>query len=226
MALPDGITLYPRHFSVVAHMDRQYFVQLHDLPDYILASSPTPQLSARRILEEELPVIATECHPTDNSFFSNHRSRTQPLHGTQRYTDSSLEFRGVQQTNTPLEARILRFSIDFTRPPPLQISPIHQSHARHIQRSPYADVNQERVQLGATGRRAVWVERVSETDEATLMKMSSEPETGASRFNVGVLLDASELPFALGTCQSAAFDEVTGRLCLGLYDGDIYVLNF
>lgn len=41
-----------------------------------------------------------------------------------------------------------------------------------------------------------------------------------------ILLDTTQVPFDLSMCQSVAFDETVGRVCLGLYSGDVYVVDF
>jgi hypothetical protein len=83
----------------------------------------------------------------------------------------------------------------------------------------------EIVKLGTEGYRAVWLEHNWETQEFRLMKLSAAVDKGKP--SIGVILPPDPgLPFSPRECQSLAFDEVTGRLCLGLYNGDLYVLDF
>jgi hypothetical protein len=83
----------------------------------------------------------------------------------------------------------------------------------------------EVVKIGTRGHRAVWLERNWELQQFRLMKLSAP--VGHGKPSVGVLLPPDpELPFSPRECQSLAFDEVTGRVCLGLYTGDLYVLDF
>ncbi|KDQ59271.1 hypothetical protein JAAARDRAFT_57193 [Jaapia argillacea MUCL 33604] len=86
----------------------------------------------------------------------------------------------------------------------------------------------ERVQIGVEGRRAVWLDRNLETEEVKVMKLSALSTNGiSSTYKVGVLLpEYPVLPFRPSACRSLAFDEVTGRLCLGLFTGEFYVLDF
>lgn len=80
-------------------------------------------------------------------------------------------------------------------------------------------------QVGALGTRAVWLEHNWETQLNRVMKLSYDPRTGLTK--VGILLPPDpELPLTPNMCHSLAFDEVTGRLCLGMYDGNVYVLDF
>jgi len=71
----------------------------------------------------------------------------------------------------------------------------------------------------------VWLEHDWELQRFRLMKLSAP--VGHGKPTVGVLLPPDpELPFSPRECQSLAFDEVTGRVCLGLYTGDLYILDF
>ncbi len=80
-------------------------------------------------------------------------------------------------------------------------------------------------QVGALGFRAVWLEHNWETQLNRVMKLVYDPATGTAK--MGMLLPPDpELPFSPNMCHSLAFDEVTGRLCLGMYDGNVYLLDF
>lgn len=83
----------------------------------------------------------------------------------------------------------------------------------------------EIIKLGTEGHRAVWLEHNWETQQFRLMKLSAA--YGNSSPDVGVILSPDpELPFSPRECHSLAFDEVTGRLCLGLYNGALYIMDF
>ncbi|KAI0749768.1 hypothetical protein C8Q80DRAFT_645405 [Daedaleopsis nitida] len=80
-------------------------------------------------------------------------------------------------------------------------------------------------QVGAMGIRAVWLEHDWETQLNRVMKLAYDPATDVAK--VGMLLPPDpELPFTPNMCHSLAFDEITGRLCLGMYDGNVYMLDF
>ncbi|KAI0313752.1 hypothetical protein OF83DRAFT_1140038 [Amylostereum chailletii] len=82
------------------------------------------------------------------------------------------------------------------------------------------------VRIGITGRRAVWVEQNWETDDFRIMRSHFPLEDPASSA-VSVLLPPNPaLPFTPRSCQSLAFDETTGRLCCGLFNGDLWILDF
>jgi len=81
------------------------------------------------------------------------------------------------------------------------------------------------VRIGTTGRRMVWLEHDLETGRNKMMKLLCR---GCSQDTLyGVLIPSQpNLPFSLNTCSILAFDEASGRLCLGFYDGSIHVLDF
>ena len=87
------------------------------------------------------------------------------------------------------------------------------------------------VSIGASGRRAVWLEHSLETTRSRLMKLEiGSIEHGADSGSVlyhGVLLSPDPpLPFSTDACHSLAFDEATCRLCLGLWDGSLHIVDF
>jgi hypothetical protein len=85
--------------------------------------------------------------------------------------------------------------------------------------------------ISAGAHRAVWLERNWDIDQVRLVRFwwarvrigvveSLIPKTG-------VLLPASpNLPLRPADIRALAFDETTGRLCLGLYSGKVYVLDY
>lgn len=84
----------------------------------------------------------------------------------------------------------------------------------------------EIIKLGTEGYRAIWLEHNWESQQFRLMKMCAAA-VGDGHPEVGVILPPDpELPFAPRECHSLAFDEVTGRVCLGLFNGDLYVMDF
>ncbi|OBZ72298.1 hypothetical protein A0H81_07715 [Grifola frondosa] len=87
------------------------------------------------------------------------------------------------------------------------------------------DSSAQLAQVGSFGRRAVWLEHNWETQQNRLMKLAFDPRAGTLVRGMLLPLDLS-LPFTLDMCHSLAFDEVTGRVCLGMYNGDLYILDF
>ncbi|KIK63053.1 hypothetical protein GYMLUDRAFT_41364 [Collybiopsis luxurians FD-317 M1] len=84
------------------------------------------------------------------------------------------------------------------------------------------------VSFGGTGRRAVWIERrlnFNDVTTCTLVK-GTFPSDLPGPVDVGLLQpEHMAFPFELDTCQSTALDEVRGRVYLGLYTGEVYVLD-
>lgn len=74
-------------------------------------------------------------------------------------------------------------------------------------------------QVGALGTRAVYID-----EKQDVKKLSYDPHTGAT--TVGDLLPAYPPSPMLQPYTALAFDEVTGRVCLGIQPRDIYVVDF
>jgi hypothetical protein len=86
-----------------------------------------------------------------------------------------------------------------------------------------AKTSVDKVCLGKTGRRAIWLQRHWDTDEFDVMKgsFSGPPKVGA--------LFPRHLAFPFGplhACQSLAFDEATGRVAISLLTGQLYVVDY
>jgi hypothetical protein len=84
----------------------------------------------------------------------------------------------------------------------------------------------EIVCLGETGQRAVWLERRWASDEYTLMKAAFSPVGDEPVIVQPLFARNLALPFELHTCRSLAFEEATGRVCLALHTGELYILQF
>ncbi|KAI3614925.1 hypothetical protein WG66_016995 [Moniliophthora roreri] len=82
--------------------------------------------------------------------------------------------------------------------------------------------------VGQSGRRMVWLERRWDTDTFVLMKghFPSNTERGGKAIVGPLVPPHTALPFEFHACQSLAFDEATGRVCVGLHTGDLYLLDF
>ncbi len=119
----------------------------------------------------------------------------------------------------PHSAQLLRFAFDVSTKT-VKLSDISSKDF------PIGDESSAQLaQVGAKGVRAVWLEHNWETQLNRVMKLAYDPGTGVAK--VGMLLPPDpELPFTPNMCHSLAFDEVTGRLALGMYDGNVYMLDF
>ena len=84
------------------------------------------------------------------------------------------------------------------------------------------------VGVGTSGRRAVWMEQNLDTTRSRLMRLEvlhDEPDDFEVMYQV-LLPPDPPLPFSTDTCQAIAFDEASCRLCFGLWDGDLYLVDF
>ncbi|KIP08201.1 hypothetical protein PHLGIDRAFT_386921 [Phlebiopsis gigantea 11061_1 CR5-6] len=90
------------------------------------------------------------------------------------------------------------------------------------------DTSIRSVSIGTTGRRAVWMEHNLETTRSRLMKLElGGTQDSTLELSHGILLPSDPpLPFSTDFCHSLAFDEATCRLCLGLFDGRLHVVDF
>ncbi|KAL5504135.1 hypothetical protein ACEPAH_8208 [Sanghuangporus vaninii] len=80
--------------------------------------------------------------------------------------------------------------------------------------------------LGTTGRRGVWLEQSLKSDYVQILRLDYDPVTNQPP-SLNVLLPPEpQLPFKPSSCRALAFDEATARLCIGLYNGLIYVLDY
>jgi hypothetical protein len=214
------ITLHPQYLTVIAReASGRYFAQIHDLTSAYLSSTATHDTAGGTVVE--LPAIArksyTEWEPARVTGQTH-------AYDERRGTHTTLEF--VHNSEGFCAPHIYRHSIDFSLSSEPETSPIHRAAAKINQSTPRVYATDTLAQLGITGHRAVWMRRDWGRDEFTLMKMTCGPELERSTFDVGVLLRSSEAPFVFSSFHSIAFDEATGRLCLALYDGDIWVIDF
>jgi hypothetical protein len=80
----------------------------------------------------------------------------------------------------------------------------------------------DKVWVGHSGRRAVWLQHHWDTDEFDVIKSTFSNST-----KIGPLFP-KHLAFPFGplhTCESLAFDEATGRVAISLLTGQLYILD-
>ncbi|EPQ54085.1 hypothetical protein GLOTRDRAFT_94456 [Gloeophyllum trabeum ATCC 11539] len=83
----------------------------------------------------------------------------------------------------------------------------------------------EHPRLGPAGRRGVWVQRNVETEEVRVVRIANGGLGGGAE--VHTLLSAyPNLPFRPNSVRALAFDEARGRLAVGLFNGEVYVLDY
>lgn len=160
------------------------------------------------------PMISEFTGPTPMAVPGHHIAQVSPATST-----PSLAAVMFYHSVHPHSAQLLRFSFDV-------VSETVSLAGMSSKDFPIGDESSAQLaQVGALGIRGVWLEHNWETQLNRVMKLAYDPHTGTAK--VGMLLPPDpELPFTPNMCHSLAFDEVTGRLCLGMYDGDVYILDF
>ncbi|EJD06573.1 uncharacterized protein FOMMEDRAFT_17082 [Fomitiporia mediterranea MF3/22] len=133
----------------------------------------------------------------------------------------------------------LRFSISHV-PGPISTNPEADAPSEPSEEVPCTSIQLEKSvpfeipvgsypeypQVGATGRRGVWLEQSLKSDYVQLLRLDYDPTTNQAP-SVSVLLPPQpQFPFKLSSCRALAFDESTGRLCVGLYNGSVYILDY
>lgn len=151
----------------------------------------------------------------------------EPLRSTDCYDDSSISSPSRRSISTIFGSmrrgygygQITHFPLDTTSN---IISPRSKSrvHSYHFSAQ---DASLSLPQIGATGRRAVWLEHNWEEQQKRIMRY----ERSESSESVSELIsNYPDLPFVPNACSSLAFDEVSGRLCVSLMNGELYLLDF
>jgi hypothetical protein len=103
-----------------------------------------------------------------------------------------------------------------------QPSAVPEQQVRELRFTQRRSAVQEIVNLGKSGRRAVWVQRMWATDAFELMKGSF----AHGKVVVGDLFASRlALPFEISAVQTITFDEATGKVGLGLHTGEIYLFQ-
>ncbi|KAJ7284971.1 hypothetical protein C8J57DRAFT_1497839 [Mycena rebaudengoi] len=194
-------------------------VRIHDLPACMrdtpeadlklvpILSPHSVEFLPRHIAEYETPTIPE----LEYSFSADSTSRSIS-------NVSSISFHSF---TTNREDYVFHFPLNHSRQEPPGNTPSFVCQFRTPSSS-----SAELVCLGETGRRAVWLERTWTTDEYTLMKASFSPMEGEPVVVAPLLPKHLALPFELHRCQTLAFDEPTGRVCLAMHTGELHMLEF
>ncbi|EJF64937.1 hypothetical protein DICSQDRAFT_80777 [Dichomitus squalens LYAD-421 SS1] len=222
------VRVWGEYLFLIGQVDEDFVVRAYRMPQPFPGSpSRTPRASPPRTTtplqeaeEDEYaytdlgPVVAQFVGPTPMAVPRHHIP-----HVSFAVAEPSLSAIMFYHSSQPHRAQLLRFSFDVSGEG-VTLSDM-SSKDFHIgdESSP------QLAQVGALGFRAVWLEHNWETQQNRVMKLAFDPHTGAAK--VGMLIPPDpELPFTPNMCHSLAFDEVTGRLCLAMYDGNVYLLDF
>jgi hypothetical protein len=78
--------------------------------------------------------------------------------------------------------------------------------------------------IGRQGRYATWVTRPHDDTDEVIVVRASFRQDGTSRI-LPLLQSQETIPFELKRLTSLSLDESTGRICVGLFTGEIYILE-
>ncbi|KAH9949909.1 hypothetical protein B0H21DRAFT_725209 [Amylocystis lapponica] len=212
------VRLQDGFISILGKLHSSLLLRVYNIPAEI--HQETRVMHSRRgstdeseFLDLGSPITELSESLTQNSWGIHDIATVSPTSSTHLSAMTFYSFNGAQ----PGIGQVTRFPICPDRPG------ARASYSSSQWFTTGSETSAEIAQVGATGRRAVWLEHNWETRQKRVMKY--QPLDG--RATTGVLLPPEpELPFTPSTCHSLAFDEVSGRLCLGLFNGDLYVVDF
>lgn len=231
-----GIRLYARHIAVTIEIDsRSLLVRIHKLPPSMDLNEKRRTITWSQKLAElselEPPIREYQTRQMMRSFdyhLSENAELCSTTPGSTRLSFISFNSHS-DNAYDPGVGYIYTTELDFS--PRVQDTPDPESESPPLQRihdhkfSTTADTAVGYVCVGTSGRRAVWLQRSWDTDEFKLMKLSFSRDEIRPQARP-LIPKYLALPFLTQACQALAFDEVTGRVCIGLDTGDIYVLDF
>ncbi|KAH7908447.1 hypothetical protein BJ138DRAFT_1091229 [Hygrophoropsis aurantiaca] len=194
----------------------------HDLSEQIISFYDIPP----SIIPENLePAPNSDSNPSFEGILS---SRCRPPHRgsfSYRASSGSLEH-GIPILNTMLFSGSSREVIIDRFSPPDHETRFIGLPTIASQAFPHHGVMGDHKQLGATGRRAVWVDFGA---AAILRKWTSSRRRRGEELSAGTSIlmpPSSGLPFNSKDICRIAFDEATCRLCIGLLTGELYICDF
>ncbi|KAJ7637740.1 hypothetical protein DFH06DRAFT_1478714 [Mycena polygramma] len=207
----------PRQLVIVGiHNESTLVVRTHDLPPAIFKQIPPnstpsqPTLSAESLPDStaqfESPLAISDVDFWYLSADSTHTSRI-----------SSISFHSLVRM---AKDYIFHFPLDGRMDEGIIAKPSVSTFTTD------SSASAEIVCLGETGSRAVWLQRRWTSDEYTLMKATFSPNGREPAVVQPLLARHLALPFELHRCQSLAFEEATGRVCLAVHTGELWLLQF
>ncbi|EGN99271.1 hypothetical protein SERLA73DRAFT_182190 [Serpula lacrymans var. lacrymans S7.3] len=215
----SNMFLYPQRIALVSSGMAGLTMTVYSLPQAVLNHEPSkdantlPHALPRQTLEPltQKYCMCGEGGPRD-SFFSDvlqHPKLPPPGISVLSFQES--------------DASMAHFSVDLIctkDQQPVKLRPHGQVACSNGVTNAY---------LGATGRRAVWVERNWQGDEYVVIKKWSLSRTDDKEQSCSgpsaLIPNFSCLPFDPRDCYTMAFDETTCRVCIGLASGEMYVLD-
>ncbi|KAI0359843.1 hypothetical protein OH77DRAFT_1419176 [Trametes cingulata] len=219
------VRVWGEYLFLVGEVNDDFAVRVYRIPNpFSTPTGGTPRASPPAAGPDEEdddyaytdlgPMVAHFVGPTPMALPGHHIAQVSPA-----TSSPSLAAVMFYHSVHPHSAQLLRFSFDVTTE---AVTLTGMSSKDFLIGN---ESSAQLAQVGALGIRGVWLEHNWETQQNRVMKLAYDPHTRTAR--VGMLLPHDpELPFTPNMCHSLAFDEVTGRLCLGMYDGNVYILDF
>ncbi|KAI0833499.1 hypothetical protein BC628DRAFT_1425746 [Trametes gibbosa] len=211
---------------LVGEMNDDFAVRVYRIPDPFStpvggsprasppAASPSEEPDDDYAYTDLGPMLAEFVGPTPMAVPGHHIAQVSPATSSPSLA-AVMFYHAVQ----PHNAQLLRFAFDIGSN---TITLVAMSSKEFLIGN---ESSAQLAQVGAIGVRGVWLEHNWESQLNCVKKLAYDPHTGTVK--VGMLLPSHpELPLSPNMCHSLAFDEVSGRLCLGMYDGNVYILDF
>ncbi|KAH7907709.1 hypothetical protein BJ138DRAFT_1069887 [Hygrophoropsis aurantiaca] len=202
--------LFRDQYALARHDFYSHTVSFYDIPPYIISANseppanPDPDHISKGLLSARCSLSHDESiHPIAWSGSVEHGI---PIFNTMTFM--WLLYTGIIERFSPPN-----HGTRFSGPPTIVIHTFPQAQML------------DRVQFGATGRRAVWIDR---GDAPVLRKWSAARYCRGEKLSAGVSVLmplVSGLPFDPKDIRLIAFDEATCRLCVSLPSGKVFVCD-
>lgn len=207
------IKLYPTCFVLTGVRENSLVAWIHGLPSILFLGNINPETPT--LTTEQCPLLAEHVLGSSSTPIEFYVS-SEPAHECPSHF-SLFAFHSFGEHAKGL-ADVYHIPLDTSR----RRTQFYMSKPTHSFKTAIGK-RPEIVCFGKTGFRAVWLDHEWDSDEYSLWKATFPPGEAAS---VSPLLPPHHpLPFEVHMITSLAFDEATGRICVGLRTGAVYVLE-
>ncbi|KAI0091176.1 hypothetical protein BDY19DRAFT_934258 [Irpex rosettiformis] len=217
---PALTRLHKNHIVIFGHSAEGFACHTYELPPILLRNyTPFTASFSSYSPADALawgPLVADNTCANDKFENLFPEPRTVPP-----ISNDTLAFIAVQGSR----ANLVRFHLDVQSPTAMG-SAKSRAHPLPVVLPP--DTSIRLVGVGGSGRRAVWMEHNFETTRSQLMRLEvlhDDPKRSQVMYKV-LLPPDPPLPFSTDACQALAFNESSCRLCFGLWDGSLHLVDF
>jgi hypothetical protein len=226
--------LYPSHIILIADTVFELSIRMYHLPSFLSSASPGPVRTSDDPIgpsaaEAFLPLKGRYDHQVSEPACHCHEGNNKPVFLS---IVSFLSQR--QEVSGP--ARLHRLEVVLSEQAP-SICVLQAADEASISNEVrvLGDMTSVEAAVGSRGYRAIWSETSwLDRDEVRLMKMSLRESAEGSlsaphrrELSTSSLIPSNNaVPFPSSACRSMALDEISGRVCLALFTGQIYILDF